>query len=328
MISNLNFYTHPRVMLQSNNIAYVSYHEGWGTPSDPLAALEKLRVAAEIKFCEREHPTLPALIEDLHERASKINFWTNFWDSIGKALFSCLGYKTTAQKVDEVYEALKGKYKTDAEAEQEVEQKKKPEAEEKPIEAKQEADNKAEDAKPVVEEKVAEIKPEVNQEANEADKPQEAKDGVESLDQLRQARIKRFDKTLEKQELDARRHAARAEFIKAKFSRQPLYLIGLDAKEIKRFIDQVEDELKKEDVKVKEKVYLYLSTLNHYKIAKHFAGLAHVTLDNVDPLIKAFKAHIQNQKFDEAQKVIDTIRFVDLKAFLRAKLQGAKEIKR
>lgn len=117
--------------------------------------------------------------------------------------------------------------------------------------------------------------------------------------------------------------------VKSRFERvltlNALNDISNDLRKIRTIIGEIDNELNKCDETVKQDVYKYLASLDHYQLAKYYAGLAHVTVEDISDKIQEINSNIKNANFLEAERLIDTLRFVDQKAILNVKIELAKQ---
>lgn len=118
------------------------------------------------------------------------------------------------------------------------------------------------------------------------------------------------------------------EKVKSKLSRcidtNALIAIGNNEDKIKAAIDAIDNELQNLNPDGKQECYKFLAGINHYRIAKKYAELAKLPFEDITNKVKSIRELITALKYDEAEKLINLIRFYDVKMRLNSEIDYKK----
>lgn len=278
-------------------------------PLSPYNELEKIYKAAAVNFDKQR------VAKELSNTAIlDIGFFRNFFEELGKTLFSCFGFKTTYDKINDIHNAiLNKKYADIKEEESPKEEEKSGTKEDSPRPLNSPDENKSNEEARLREEakKVEEVRL-----REEAKKAEEAAARVEKEANERSLMSKEDGKAQEifsKQDIDQKN----LEYAISKvLTDEVLFDIGYEEAKIKKAIYEINDFfLKTLDSNKLKACYKHLASINHYEIAAYYAEKAGIKMPEDTGMSKSAK------NLDDAEKIIKEIRYIDHKKNLSHQLE-------
>ncbi|MFN4174900.1 MAG: hypothetical protein ACK4HV_07360, partial [Parachlamydiaceae bacterium] len=94
---------------------------------------------------------------------------------------------------------------------------------------------------------------------------------------------------------------------------QALFDIGSNSEKIKTAINEIDENLKTYNDKVKNRIYAYLARLNHYQLAKSYGDRVGIVPEDPTEIYNRIQSNVQATNFTEAKRLIESVRFIDLK---------------
>lgn len=307
----------------NNNVATV---DSSNEKVDPIDALNKLKKAASIQFnVKTDIDHVATSLKTLAH--TQIGSWTKFWDAIGSLFLSCFGYVTTAKKVDTLFKEIISKHKSDEEKKNDQqgspdsdkskslspkkskspvlspEEIKRRLIEEREKEAKKFVDGLLPDLSKVESYEISDLVKEINAQINglDSEKKQACCEYLVSLDHFNLA-IKFVDEL----------NPESREVLKEKYGLCPEARSILDANpELKECIDKCDFENLSKLINEGREKKKYSESF--FKMMEIWTSCLHIS-----KLIK-------NHSFDEADALIKTIRFNDVKRDLFDALNDEKQ---